>query len=42
MMASGQLDVQPIIGGTWPLSDWRTAFEHMHDKHIVKAVLFPS
>jgi L-iditol 2-dehydrogenase len=42
MMASGQLDVAPIIGGTWGLDAWQTAFESMHAKEIVKSVLVPS
>ena len=41
MMANGQLDVAPAIGGTWALSDWHTAFETMHSREIVKAVLTP-
>jgi len=41
LLASGQLDVTPIIGGTWPLSAWREAFETMHSGQIVKAVLQP-
>lgn len=41
LLASGQFDVQPIIGGIWPLSEWHTAFEKMHHGDIVKAVLRP-
>ncbi len=41
LMASGLLDVRPIIGGIWPLADWHTAFEKMHGGEIVKAVLRP-
>ncbi len=41
MMASGQLDVSPIIGGQWPLEQWSEAFETMHRGDIVKAVLLP-
>ena len=41
MMASGQLDVTPALGGTWPLEEWRLAFQTMHDRNIVKAVLTP-
>jgi hypothetical protein len=29
LMASGQFDVRPIIGGVWPITDWHTAFEKM-------------
>jgi L-iditol 2-dehydrogenase len=41
LMASGQLDVGPITGGIWPLSQWHTAFEKMHSGEIVKSVLRP-
>ncbi len=41
LLASGQLDVTPLVGGTWPLAEWREAFETMHAGGIVKAVLKP-
>lgn len=41
LMASGQLDVKPIIGGVWPVTEWRTAFEKMHSGEIVKSILKP-
>jgi alcohol dehydrogenase/L-iditol 2-dehydrogenase len=41
MMASGQLNVTRALGGTWPLEQWHTAFETMHSRKIVKAVLTP-
>lgn len=41
LLASGQLDVEPIIGGIWPLEQWREAFETMHSGVIAKAVLEP-
>ena len=41
MMASGQLNIAPALGGTWPLEQWHTAFETMHSREIVKAVLTP-
>ncbi len=41
LMASGQLNVKPIIGGVWPVSEWHTAFEKMHTGEIVKGVLRP-
>ena len=40
-MASGALDVSPIIGGVWSIHDWHTAFEKMHKGEIVKSVLKP-
>jgi alcohol dehydrogenase/L-iditol 2-dehydrogenase len=41
LMAAGQLDVKPLIGGTWPLEKWEEAFRTMHAGQIVKAVLEP-
>ena len=41
LLASGALNVKPIIGGVWPITDWHTAFEKMHTGQIVKAVLKP-
>jgi alcohol dehydrogenase/L-iditol 2-dehydrogenase len=41
LMSTGQLDVKPIIGGVWPLAEWREAFETMHSGEIAKAVLKP-
>lgn len=42
LLASGQLDVKPIIGGIWPLHDWQEAFESMHRGEVVKSILKPS
>ncbi|GAC1427239.1 MAG: zinc-binding dehydrogenase [Chitinophagaceae bacterium] len=41
LMAGGQLDVTPIIGGVWPITEWHTAFEKMHRGEIVKSILKP-
>jgi alcohol dehydrogenase/L-iditol 2-dehydrogenase len=41
LLSTGQLDVKPIIGGTWPLEQWHDAFEAMHSGKIAKAVLKP-
>ncbi|MEO6289734.1 MAG: zinc-binding dehydrogenase [Ginsengibacter sp.] len=41
LMASGQLDVKPIIGGVWPITEWHTAFEKMHKGEVVKSILKP-
>ena len=41
LISSGTLDVRPITGGIWPLTEWRDAFETMHSGRIVKAVLKP-
>ncbi|HAB18911.1 MAG TPA: zinc-binding dehydrogenase [Verrucomicrobiota bacterium] len=42
LLASGKLDVRPIIGGEWSLPHWCEAFETMHRGDIIKAVLRPS
>jgi alcohol dehydrogenase/L-iditol 2-dehydrogenase len=41
LLASGQLNVRPILGGVWALESWHEAFEKMHSGEIVKAVLRP-
>jgi L-iditol 2-dehydrogenase len=41
LLASGQLDVKPIIGGVWAIADWHEAFEKMHKGEVVKSVLKP-
>lgn len=41
LLASGALDVRPIIGGIWPVTEWREAFEQMHEAAVVKSVLRP-
>lgn len=42
LLSSGQLNVNPIIGGVWPLENWHTAFDKMHKGAIVKSILKPS
>ena len=41
LLASGMLDVKPIIGGVWPITEWQQAFERMHKGDVVKSVLKP-
>jgi L-iditol 2-dehydrogenase len=41
LLGSGMLDVNPIIGGVWPITEWHTAFEKMHTGEVVKSVLKP-
>ncbi len=41
LLASGQLNVKPIIGGVWPITEWHEAFEKMHSGEIVKSILKP-
>ena len=41
LLASGQLDVTPIIGGVWPITHWHEAFEKMHGGEVIKSILEP-
>jgi L-iditol 2-dehydrogenase len=41
LLSSGSLDVKPIIGGVWAISDWHQAFHEMHTGNVVKSVLKP-
>ena len=41
LLSNGQLDVKPIIGGVWPVTEWKEAFEKMHKGEVVKSVLKP-
>ncbi len=41
LLSSGQLNVKPIIGGIWPITEWHEAFEKMHRGEVVKSVLKP-
>lgn len=41
LLANGQLDVKPIIGGVWPVTEWHEAFEKMYRGEVVKSVLKP-
>jgi alcohol dehydrogenase/L-iditol 2-dehydrogenase len=42
LLADGQFDVKPIIGGIWPIEEWHEAFEKMHGGEVVKSVLAPT
>lgn len=42
MLASGQLDLDPIISRVASLADWHDCFERMHEGTYVKAVLTPT
>ncbi len=42
LLAGGMLDVEPLIGGVWPLAEWQAAFRKMYSGEIVKAVLRPA
>jgi L-iditol 2-dehydrogenase len=42
MLTSGALNVEPIVGGQWPLQQWHEAFDKMHRGEVVKSVLIPN
>ena len=42
LLASGQIDLSPIVGGLYPLAEWETAFEEMQAGNNVKSVLLPA
>jgi alcohol dehydrogenase/L-iditol 2-dehydrogenase len=41
LLASGKLDLDPILNRVSPLTAWRETFEDMHAGEIVKGVLIP-
>jgi alcohol dehydrogenase/L-iditol 2-dehydrogenase len=41
MLASGQIDLDPILSRVAPLAEWKSCFEGMHSGELVKAVLVP-
>jgi alcohol dehydrogenase/L-iditol 2-dehydrogenase len=41
LLATGALNVKPIIGGVWPITQWHEAFTQMHRGEVVKSVLKP-
>jgi alcohol dehydrogenase/L-iditol 2-dehydrogenase len=41
LLASGKIDLDPILNRVSPLEEWRSAFDEMHAGRIVKGVLKP-
>ena len=41
MLASGQIDLGPVLNRVAPLAEWKSCFEGMHSGDLVKAVLVP-
>ncbi len=41
LLSSGQIDLDPIIGGVYPLANWQAGFEQMEAGVNVKSVLLP-
>ncbi|MEM9078357.1 MAG: zinc-binding dehydrogenase [Bacteroidota bacterium] len=42
LLATGSLNVEPIIGGVWGLEDWEEAFNAMKSGHVVKSIIQPA
>ena len=41
LLASGKIDLDPILNRVAPLNEWKEVFDEMHAGHIVKGVLTP-
>lgn len=41
MLASGQLNLEPVLNRVAPLEEWQSCFDAMHRGELVKAVLVP-
>ena len=41
LLADKTLNVIPITGGVWPITEWKQAFEKMHRGEVVKSILKP-
>ncbi|MCC6456435.1 MAG: zinc-binding dehydrogenase [Caldilineaceae bacterium] len=39
LLSTGQVNLEPVIGGVYPLDEWETAFHRMEEGHSVKSVL---
>ena len=42
MLGTGKLDLTPILGGTFPVEQWETAFKKMNSGEFVKSVIKPA
>lgn len=41
LLTSGQLDIERIIGGIWPLEEWKEAFTKMKNGEVIKSIVKP-
>ena len=41
LLSTQQLDPRPIVGGIWPVTEWKEAFEKMYSGEVVKSILKP-
>jgi len=42
MLSTKQLDLTPVLGGTFPIEQWETAFTKMHSGEFIKSVIKPA
>ena len=42
MLGTGQLDLTPVLGGTFPVEEWETAFKKMSSGEFIKSVIKPA
>ena len=42
MLGTGKLDLAPVLGGTFPIEQWETAFKKMHSGEFIKSVIKPA
>lgn len=41
LVASGQVDPRPLMGGRYPLSEWKQAIQDVDSGRVIKAILLP-
>jgi alcohol dehydrogenase/L-iditol 2-dehydrogenase len=39
LLSTGQINLEPVIGGVYTLAEWQKAFQRMHDGEHVKSVM---
>ena len=42
LLGSKKLDLTPVLGGTFPVEQWETAFKKMHSGEFIKSVIKPA
>jgi alcohol dehydrogenase/L-iditol 2-dehydrogenase len=42
MLSTKQLDLAPVLGGTFPIEQWEIAFKKMHSGEFIKSVIKPA
>ena len=42
VLSTKQLDLTPVLGGTFPIEQWETAFAKMHSGEFIKSVIKPA